>query len=103
MSPNIKVIYDQIVQYSTTKYNATDVKLIIKYLTIRKSFDLTLTIYLNKSQSIEGNLDLSLKVNQKNELTLSYKGTSDTNGKSFYTNVTGLKDMLTVEIGRAHV
>jgi len=98
LSPNVKAIYDQIVQSCVTKYNATNVKLAIKYNTLstRKSFDLTLTFLLNKTKTTEGNLDIKVAIDQKNTLTISDKSTSDANGKSFYTNVAGLKDMLTL-------
>ncbi len=95
LSPNIKTIYDQILQSCVTKYSASNVKLILKYYLTRKSFELTLTFSGTKTK-YEGNLDLLLTTNTKNALSISYKGTADSNGKSFYNNVAGLKDIVNI-------
>jgi len=92
LSPNVKVIYDQIVQSCVTKYNADDVKLTIRYYTTRKSFELTLT-YLAGQIKNDGNLDLNLNTSGKNSITLNQKGTGDNYGMSFYNDIAGFKEM----------
>lgn len=95
LSPNLKAIYDQIVQSCVAKYNARDVKLAIKYYPTRSSFEMTLT-FLAGEINKEGNLDLTLNTPGKNELSILYKGTGDTEGNSYYTDIAGFKEMSAV-------
>jgi len=92
LSPNVKVFYNQIVQSCVEKYNATDVKLAIKYYTTRNSFELTLS-YSASLVKNEGNLDLTLNATGKNSLTLLYKSTGDSFGQIFYNDIAGFKEM----------
>ncbi len=93
ISPKLKITYDILVQSCITKYNADEVKLAIKYSSSRKSFELTL-IFMVKKSKYEGNLDLNLTVGGKDDLSFLYKSTSDNNGKNFYANLFGYKEMV---------
>ena len=95
LSPNIKSIYDQIVQSCVAKYNADEVKLAIRYYTTRKTFELTLTYMVGQIKN-EGNLDLTLNTNGKNSLTLNQKGTGDNYGMNYSTDIEGYKEMSTI-------
>jgi len=92
LSPNVKVIYDQIVQSCITNYNATNVKLAIKYYTTRNSFELSLSYATNQLIN-EGNLDLTLSPTGKNSLSVFYKGIGDNIGLGFYNDIAGYKEM----------
>ncbi|HEY6913663.1 MAG TPA: DUF4302 domain-containing protein [Paludibacter sp.] len=92
LSPNVKAVYDQIVQSCITNYNATDVKLAIKYYTTRNSFELNLT-YTTSQVINDGNLDMTLNATGKNSLSLLCKVTGDNSGLSFYNDVAGFKEM----------
>lgn len=95
LSPNVKLIYDQIVQSCVTKYNADEVKLAIRYYTTRKSFELTLTYMVGQIKN-DGNLDLNLNTSGKNSITINQKGTGDNYGMSFYNDIAGFKEMSTI-------
>ncbi|HET7732510.1 MAG TPA: hypothetical protein VFK73_01630, partial [Paludibacter sp.] len=92
LSPNVKAVYNQIVQSCITKYNATDVKLAIKYYTTRNSFELNLT-YATSQIINDGNLDMTLNATGKNSLSILCKVTGDNSGVSFYNEVAGFKEM----------
>jgi hypothetical protein len=95
LSANTKTIYDKIIQSCTTKYNAENVKLAIKYYTTRKSFELSLS-YTIGGVKTEGNIDLNISSTGKNSLSILYKGTGDINGLSYYSNMVGFSDMATL-------
>lgn len=93
ISPKLKITYDILVQSCITKYKADEVKLALKYYASRKSFELTI-IFMVKKSKYEGNLDLNLTLDGKDALSFLFKGTYDNNGKNFYTNLVGYKEMV---------
>jgi len=94
-SPKLKSIYDLLVQSLVSKFNATSIKLAIKYSASRKSHEFMISFTSGKSK-IEGNLDLGLTVEAKNNLSMIYMGTGDKNGINFYTNIQGYKEMAAI-------
>lgn len=92
LSANIATQYNTLVQSCTEKYNAQDVKLSIKYNTIRKTFVLLLA-FTEGTAKREGNLDLTISTNGKNALTIVNKGTGDTNGLLYKTEIEGFSQL----------
>ncbi|MFT3751771.1 MAG: DUF4302 domain-containing protein [Paludibacter sp.] len=92
MSQDMKLIYDRIFQSCITKYDATDIRLAIKYYAVRNSFVLNLSF--SSGQTIyDGSLDFTLNTSGKNTLSLAYKGTGDATGMAFYNDIDGFKEI----------
>lgn len=86
LSVDIATQYNAIVQSCIDKYNAQDVKLAIKYNLIRKTFVLSLS-FSEGTAKREGNIDLTITTNAKNSLLIVNKGTGDTNGVLYKTDI----------------
>jgi hypothetical protein len=93
-STDIASIYNTILQSCYEKYKAQDVQIAIKYSTIRKTFVLTLA-FTESGVKKEGNLDLTITLNGKNALTIVNKGTGDTNGLLYKSDITGFSQLAT--------
>lgn len=92
MSPSVKSAYDQVVQSAATAYNATDVKIAIRYYTTRKTYVLTLN-FVSGGTDNEGNLDLNLATSGSNSINNSYKNSGDAAGLGYYNELAGLKEL----------
>jgi hypothetical protein len=92
MSPDFKIQYDRIIQSSIAKYNATDIRLAIRYYATRNSFELNLSFNSNQTM-YDGNLDFTLNATGRNALSLIYKGTGDATGLAFYNDIDGFKEL----------
>lgn len=93
LSTKLKVNYDIVVQSAFEKYNANNVSLSIKYYAPRNSFVLVLTLIAGKNKYIGYN-DISLDVDGLNAISTAEKGTGDKNGRTFYTNISGLSQLI---------
>ena len=93
LSTKVKTNYDLLVQSLVTKYKATEIKVAIKYNATRKSHTLMIYFVSNKNK-VEGNVDFKFSLLGKDIISMSYLGTGDSNGKSFYTNFSGYKEMV---------
>lgn len=94
LSADIATQYNAIVQSCIDKYNAKDVKLFIKYNLIRKTFVLSLS-FSEGTAIREGNLDLTITANAKNSLLIVNKGTGDSNGLLYKTDIVGFGQFAT--------
>ena len=92
LSANISTLYNSILQSCNEKYNAQDVQIAIKYSTIRKTFVLTLA-FTEGGIKKEGSLDLTITLNGKTGLNIVNKGTGDTNGLLYKTDITGFNQL----------
>ena len=85
--------HQAIIQSVQTLYGADNASLSLKYNTIRRTFVLALN-YTVGTTTTEGLLDLNVNANNKDMLTVSYKGTGDAKGLQFYNDVEGLDDFI---------
>ncbi len=92
MSPDVKLLYDRIIQTCRAKYNATDITLAIRYYATRNSFELNLNFTSNQTM-YDGNLDFTLNATGRNALSLFYKNTGDATGLAFYDEIDGFKEL----------
>lgn len=95
LSTSIKPTYDLLVQSLVKKYNATAIKLTIKYSASRK-YQVLMISFTSGKTKIDGMLDLALSVEGKDNLTMTYLGTGDKNGINFYSNIPGYKEMAVI-------
>lgn len=92
LGPKIKATYDLMVQSLVIKYKATNIKLSLKYSILRKSQELMISFTSGKTK-LEGNIDFLYTSVDQNTITLTSKATGDNNGKTFYSNIVGCKEM----------
>jgi hypothetical protein len=95
LSSDILSLYNSVVHSCSSTYMAENVKLSIKYHTIRRTFVLSLSFTENGLQK-EGNIDLTLNANGKNTLVILKKSTGDDNGLKYNSEVTGLAELATL-------
>ena len=93
LSSTLDQSYKAILQSAQTLYGADSASLSLKYNTIRGSFVLAFS-YTAGTTTTEGLLDLNVNANNKDMLTVSYKGTGDAKGLQFYNDVEGLDDFI---------
>lgn len=92
-SVTLNQYHQAIIQSVQTLYGADAVSISLKYSTIRRSFVLALN-YTVGTTTTEGLLDLSINANNKDMLTILYKGAGDAKGLQFYNDVEGLDDFI---------
>jgi hypothetical protein len=102
MSTSVKTIYNQIVQSCKVKYNkpasnsyVTNVLLKLTYSTAKKGYAFQLSFKNSKTTTNFGEVYLAPALSGE-DLSLVYNGTGDNNGKSFYSSVSGYKEMTTL-------
>ena len=93
-SQNISTLLNQIRQSCITKYNASDVKLSILWTPLHQ-YQLKLSFQV-ANQLNEGNLDLNISSSGKNALLFYYKTTGDVSGLTYYNEVAGLKELVSI-------
>jgi hypothetical protein len=93
LSAKLKATYDILVQSAIDKYKVDKVVLSVKYYAARSSFVVVLNLTGGKNKYIGYN-DIGLSANAVNSIVSSEKGTGDRNGRTFYTNIVGLSQMI---------
>lgn len=93
LSTKLKSSYDALVQSAINKYKVDKVVLSVKYYAARSSYVVVLNLTGGKNKYIGYN-DISLSANTVNSIVSSEKGTGDRNGRTFYSNLVGLSQMI---------
>ena len=91
LSADVLQMYNQLVNSCQTNYNAQDIKLSIKYSTFNRSFMLALS-FVSNAVPVEGNMYMSLNTSGLNGIVIGSKNDGD--GKIYYNEVAGYKEMI---------
>ncbi len=93
LSTTLDQNFKAILQSVQTLYGADSASFSLKYNTIRGSFVFAFS-YTAGTTTSEGLLDMTVNANNKDMLTISYKGTGDAKGLQFYNEVEELDDFI---------